>query len=193
MSWYLRSAVLVLFVRGLRLAQAERLPVPSHQDPVVQGVQDHINAALRAHDARLASVRDEAGLVRELDQARGRFLGLLDLDLDRPRPEPRATRVGTVDGEGYRIEKIVVESAPGSRSPATSTCPSADDRRSTPAGLALSARPQWAGSARLPERVPAARQGRFHRPGQGRLGQAGAARDRSWRGGRSARARRGPN
>ncbi|WP_406697493.1 CocE/NonD family hydrolase [Singulisphaera sp. Ch08] len=108
-----RFALLLFLFPGLVLAQANRPPVPSHQDPVVQGVQKHINALCESHDERLAAIRDEAGLVRELAGARSRFLNLLDLDLDRPRLEPKVTQVETVDGEGYRIEKIVIEAAAG--------------------------------------------------------------------------------
>ncbi|WP_406700483.1 hypothetical protein V5E97_16880 [Singulisphaera sp. Ch08] len=89
MSWFFRPAIFLLFLPGLVLAQAERPTIPSHHDPVVQGVQDHINALCEAHDARLATVRDRAGLEKELALARARFLGLLDLD--RPRPEPKVT------------------------------------------------------------------------------------------------------
>src|SRR5262249_58540052 len=82
-------------------AQTDRPAVPSHSDPVVQGVQKHINALCEAHDARLAAVDDPEKLARELDTSRRRFLELLDLDLERPRAAPRITPAGTLEFAEY--------------------------------------------------------------------------------------------
>ena len=61
----------VCLVPGLFVVQADRPPVPTHDHPVVQGVQDHINRLCAAHDDRLASLGSEADLERELGRARG--------------------------------------------------------------------------------------------------------------------------
>ena len=94
-------------------AQADRPPVPKHQDPVVQGVQDHIDRLCEAHDARLAEIDDVERLKRELAQCAERFLNLLGLDLDTPRQPPTITTAGVLEFPEYRIEKLVIESAPG--------------------------------------------------------------------------------
>ncbi len=93
--------------------QADRPPVPKHQDPVVQGVQDHIDRLCVAHDARLASIDNAGELERELSQAREHFLALLGLDLDAPRQPPAVTPAGVLEFPEYRIEKLILESAPG--------------------------------------------------------------------------------
>src|SRR5262245_16117239 len=69
-------------------AQADRPAVPTHDDPVVSAVQNHINALCADHDARLAAVNEPEALARELARARRRFLELLDLDLETPRTPP---------------------------------------------------------------------------------------------------------
>ncbi len=108
----LASASLVL-LPAIARAQADRPPIPKHQDPVVQGVQDHLDRLCEAHDARLAKIGSAEALARELAQARKRFLALLDLDLETPRQPPAVTRVGVVDFPDYRIEKLVLEASPG--------------------------------------------------------------------------------
>src|SRR5262249_60882693 len=92
---------------------ADAPPVPKHPDPVVQGVQDHVDRLCGAHDARLAKLENAEALARELAQARGRFLALLGLDLDAPRRLPAVTRVGVLEFPEYRIEKLVLEASPG--------------------------------------------------------------------------------
>jgi dipeptidyl aminopeptidase/acylaminoacyl peptidase len=94
-------------------AQADRPAVPKHQDPVVQGVQDHIDRLCEAHDARLAQIDGAEALARELAQARKRFLALLGLDLDAPRQPPAVTPAGVLEFPEYRIEKLVLEASPG--------------------------------------------------------------------------------
>src|SRR5690348_6241907 len=59
-------------------AQAERPEVPRHADPVVQGVQAHLDRLCEAHDARLAAIRTPEQLRAEISTARKRFLALLD-------------------------------------------------------------------------------------------------------------------
>jgi dienelactone hydrolase len=105
-------AALVL-ASGTARAQTDRPPVPKHPDPVVQGVQDHIDRVCEAHDARLAKIDGAEALARELAQARGRFLALLDLDLVTPRRPPAITPAGALEFPEYRIEKLVLEGAPG--------------------------------------------------------------------------------
>jgi dienelactone hydrolase len=105
-------ATLVLLGSAAR-AQADRPSAPKHQDPVVQGVQDHIDRLCEAHDARLAKIDGPDALARELAQARTRFLALLDLDLDTPRQPPAVTMAGALEFPEYRVEKLVLEAAPG--------------------------------------------------------------------------------
>lgn len=105
-------AVLML-AAGAALAQAERPEVPRHADPVVQGVQDHLNRLCERHDARLAAIRTPEQLRAELDASRKRLLKLLDLDLEKKRSAPRVRVVGSQKYPGYTIERVVVETGPG--------------------------------------------------------------------------------
>src|SRR3982751_1199529 len=97
-----RRALLLVFVSsGAAWGQADRPPVPRHQDPVVQGVQDHLDRLCEAHDARLAAIDGREALDRELRQARRRFLDRLGLDLDAPRPAPAVTPAGSLEFADY--------------------------------------------------------------------------------------------
>jgi dienelactone hydrolase len=107
------TCVVLAWAPGRVDAQADRPAIPKHADPVVQGVQDHIDRLCEAHDARLARVDSLEALARELAAARSRFLELLGLDLDAPRRPPAVTRVGTLEFADYRVEKIILETAPG--------------------------------------------------------------------------------
>src|SRR5262249_42408702 len=105
----------LVLLTGMARAQAHRPAVPKYQDPVVQGVQDHIDRLCAAHDARLARIDGAEALAGELAQARKRFLALLDLDLDlaAPRQPPAVTPAGVLEFPEYRIEKLVLEASPG--------------------------------------------------------------------------------
>ncbi|WZO96543.1 prolyl oligopeptidase family serine peptidase [Isosphaeraceae bacterium EP7] len=103
----------MVFLPSAARAQAERSEVPKHQDPVIQGVQDHIDRLCESHDARLAKIDGPETLTRELTRARARFLSLLDLDLDTPRRPPAVTPAGVLDFPEYRVEKLIIEAAPG--------------------------------------------------------------------------------
>src|SRR4051794_28659853 len=92
-----RALVLLLVLSRAALAQADRPAVPRHPDPVVQGVQDHLDRLCEDHDARLAAIDSRESLDRELRQARRRFLDLLGLDLDTPRPAPAVTPAGSLE------------------------------------------------------------------------------------------------
>lgn len=105
--------LVLLGIPGAVGAQADRPEVPKHTDPVVQATQDHINRLCEAHNARLAKIDSAEALRRETDAARKQFLEILDLDLDAPRQPPGVTRVGVLEFPDYRIEKIILESAPG--------------------------------------------------------------------------------
>jgi hypothetical protein len=109
--------VAFVLASGTARAQADRPPVPKHPDPVVQGVQDHIDRRCEAHDARLAKIDGADALTRELAQARGRFLALLDLDLVTARRPPAVTSSGALEFLEYRIEKLVIEGSPGAPVP----------------------------------------------------------------------------
>lgn len=100
-------------LRASACAQPDRPSVPKHRDPVVQGVQDHIDRLCEAHDARLGRIDGAGALEREISRARKEFLALLGLDLDAPRRPPAVTRAGVLEFPDYRIEKLVLESAPG--------------------------------------------------------------------------------
>lgn len=104
---------LLVLLSSQARAQAHRPAVPKHPEPVIQGVQDHIDRLCEAHDARLAKIDGPETLAREIAQARARFLALLGLDLDVPRQPPAVTRAGALDFPEYRVEKVVVEAAPG--------------------------------------------------------------------------------
>src|SRR4051794_28649560 len=109
MTAWRRALLLVWMIPGVAWAQADRPAIPRHQDPVVQGVQDHLDRLCEGHDARLAAIDGPEALERELGQARRRFLDLLGLDLDAPRPAPRVVPAGTLEFADYRIEKLVLE------------------------------------------------------------------------------------
>ena len=94
-------------------AQTDRPAAPKHQDPLVQGVQDHIDRLCETHDARLAKMSSPETLKGEIARARTRFLELLGLDLDAPRRPPVVTPAGVLDFPEYRVEKLVVEAVPG--------------------------------------------------------------------------------
>lgn len=98
---------------GTVLAQAERPAVPKHNDRVVQGVQDHLDRLCDGHDARLAKIGGREALVREIDESRARFVSLLGLDFKAPRKPPAITKVGVLEFPEYRVERIVLQSAPG--------------------------------------------------------------------------------
>jgi dienelactone hydrolase len=104
---------LMVVLASAARAQVDRPAVPKHQEPVIQGVQDHIDRLCEGHDARLAKIDGPEALAREIAQARARFLALLGLDLDALRRPPAVTRAGVLDFPEYRIEKVVVEAAPG--------------------------------------------------------------------------------
>ncbi len=110
-------------------AQADRPEVPRHENAVFQGVQDHIDRLCEAHDARLQGVRAEATLLKEMDAARSKFLQLLDLPLDEPREPPKTRLVGTIDCDGYVIEKLILESRPGVPVPCSLYIPKHGPRR----------------------------------------------------------------
>lgn len=110
-------------------AQADRPEVPRHEDPVFQGVQDHVNRLCEAHDARLQSLHSEAELLKEIESARLKFLKLLDLQLDKKRVPPKSRLVGKIDCDGYVIEKVIVESAPGVPVPCNVYIPNKGPRR----------------------------------------------------------------
>lgn len=95
------------------LAQAERPEVPVHADPVVQGVQSHLDRLCERHDRRLQAIRTREQLEAEQAASRTRFLQLLGFDLERPRRVPPVRKVGTLDGGSYTIEKLVLETEPG--------------------------------------------------------------------------------
>lgn len=107
------ALTLMVLLPSAARAQAEQPAAPKHQQPVVQGVQDHIDRLCEAHDARLAKIDGPEALEREIARARARFLTLLGLDLDAPRRPPASTPVGVLDFPEYRIEKVIVETAPG--------------------------------------------------------------------------------
>ncbi|MGV3722446.1 MAG: alpha/beta hydrolase family protein, partial [Actinomycetota bacterium] len=107
------SILSLLLAAGAALAQAERPEVPRHADPLVQGVQDHLNRLCDRHDARLAAIETPEQLGFEVSRARRKFLALLDLDLEKPRKTPPVRRVGVLDFPEYRIEKLVVETERG--------------------------------------------------------------------------------
>lgn len=109
----LAAALLALSAAAVLAAQAERPEVPRHTDPVVQAVQAHVDRLCAAHDARLARVSGRPALEQELNSARARLLELLDLDLDVPRKPPPVRSTGVIRAADYRIEKLVLESAPG--------------------------------------------------------------------------------
>ncbi len=107
------SVLLLLLTAATVVAQSAHPEVPVHSDPVVQGVQAHLNRWCERHHQRLGAVRDRPSLESELQKSRRRFLDLLDLDLESPRQAPRVTHVGVIDGGQYLIEKIVLETEPG--------------------------------------------------------------------------------
>jgi dienelactone hydrolase len=102
-----------VLLAGSAGAQADRPPMPKHQDPVVQGVQNHIDRLCEAHDARLSKIENAEALTPEIARARARFLSLLGLDLDAPRRPPTVTAAGVLEFPAYRIERLVLEAAPG--------------------------------------------------------------------------------
>jgi len=103
----------VLLSAAFAGAEQPAEPKPKHQDAVVQGVQEHIDRLCEAHDARLAKIDGPEALEGEIKQARARFLALLGLDLDAPRQPPAATPSWVLDFPEYRVEKVIVEAAPG--------------------------------------------------------------------------------
>ena len=98
---------------GAASGQAERPETPHFDDPVVQGVQAHLNRLCDRHDARLAAIATPDQLQAELSTARRKLLQSLDLDLEKPRRLPPVKRIGTLDFPEYRIEKLILESSPG--------------------------------------------------------------------------------
>ena len=87
----------MIFLPSAARSQADRPEVPKHQEPVIQGVQDHIDRVCESHDARLAKIDGPEALTREITQARARFLSLLGLGLDTPRRPPAVTPAGVLD------------------------------------------------------------------------------------------------
>jgi dienelactone hydrolase len=102
-----------LLALGTAFAQAERPEVPHFDDPVVQGVQAHLNRLCARHDARLAAITTSAQLDAELAVTRRKLLRSLDLDLSQPRRTPGIKRAGELDFPEYRVEKLILESSPG--------------------------------------------------------------------------------
>lgn len=108
------AAALLLTLGGTTvLAQAERPEVPVHADPVVQGVQAHLNRLCERHDARLQAIKTREPLEAELKTSRARFVQLLGFDLQRPRRVPPVRKMETLDCGTYTIEKLVLETEPG--------------------------------------------------------------------------------
>lgn len=105
--------LLLLLALGSAWGQAERAETPRFDDPVVQGVQEHLNRLCDRHDARLAAISTPAQLQAELAGTRRRLLQSLDMDLEKPRRVPPVQRVGVLDFPDYRIEKLILESSPG--------------------------------------------------------------------------------
>lgn len=123
------SVLLFLLAVSTAIAQSARPEVPVHPDPVVQGVQAHLNRWCERHNQRLSAIRDRKPLESELGKARRRFLELLDLDLEAPRRAPRVTHVGVIDRGDYLIEKVVLETEPGVPVPCNLYVPKAGPAR----------------------------------------------------------------
>lgn len=109
----------VLAVLAAAVDQSTRGEVPVFSDPTVQGVQEHLNQLCTAHDRRLAEIRTPAELSAELNRAGSRYRELLALDLETARTAPQSLLVETLDLPEYRIEKRVLQSAPGVPVPCT--------------------------------------------------------------------------
>jgi len=107
------GVLLLLLSLGAALAQAERPEIPHFDDPVVQGVQEHLNRVCDRHDARLAAITTPAQLQAELNSSRHRLLQSLGLDLEKRRRLPPVRQVGTLEFPEYRVEKLILESSPG--------------------------------------------------------------------------------
>lgn len=129
MKFRLWCVLLLMLSIGTALAQAERPETPRFDDPTVQGVQAHLNRLCDRHDARLAAISTPEQLQAELLTSRRRLLHSLDLDLEKPRAVPPVQRVGTLNFPNYRIEKLILESAPGVPVPCTVYVPTAGPAR----------------------------------------------------------------
>ncbi|QDU94857.1 alpha/beta hydrolase family protein [Lignipirellula cremea] len=113
------TAAVICVSGGFAWGQADRAEIPVRDNPVFQGVQDHINRLCEAHDAKLFALQTEADLIHQMIDARAKFLELLDLDLDKPRQTPPVLQVGRIMCDGYEIEKLIIQSAPGVPIPCT--------------------------------------------------------------------------
>lgn len=126
---WLGCVLMLLLAVGTAFAQAERPEVPQFSDPVVQGVQGHLNRLCERHDARLAAITTPAQLQSELATTRRKLLQSLDLDLEKPRREPPVKQVGTLEFPEYRIEKLILETSPGVPVPCTVYVPKSGPNR----------------------------------------------------------------
>src|SRR5262249_41564683 len=111
---------------GFGLAASAGMALAAEPPPA--NVHDQLLDLAARHEerrrARVPAGKTNAGLAALQDRLRGTFLGLLGGLPDVQGPPP-ARVTGTIEADGYRIEKLAFESAPGYLVPALLYLPKA--------------------------------------------------------------------